>query len=150
MEQLQIGEDLFATVTVVGLTTLLIIALAHSYHTYAERKSMYESFDLALDLADQLRNDVLARYDNSVYPGLINPKTSELELQSYFQLLARQGIGLRLEVRTLDGKLVLAYGPKPNMLSQYFSPPSSVSLPVAISQTPASKPLGELIVTVWR
>jgi hypothetical protein len=150
MEQLQVGEDLFATVAVVGLTALLIIALAHSYHAYAESKSMYESFDLALDIADQLRNDVLTKHENNVYPGLINPTTFEQELQSYSQLLARQGIGLCVEVRTLDGELVLSHGPKPNMLSQYFSPPCSVSLPVAIAQTPASKPLGELIVTVWR
>jgi len=150
MEQLSVGEDLFATIIVVGLTALLIAALAHSYHTYAERKSMYEGFDLALDIADQLRNDVLAKHENGACPGLINPVTSERELQSYSQLLARQGIGLRVEVRTLDGKLALAHGPKPNMISQYFSPPCSVSLPVAVAQTPASRPFGWLIVTVWR
>jgi len=150
MEQLSVGEDLFATVIVVGLTAILIIALAHSYHTYAEHKSTYESFDLALDIADQLRNDVLAKHENGACPGLINPVASERELQSYSQLLARQGIGLRVEVRTLDGKLALAHGPKPNVISQYFSPPCSVSLPVAIAQTQASKPFGWLIVTVWR
>jgi len=150
MEQFQLGEDLFATVIVVGLTTLLIIALAHSYHNFAERKNIYESFDLALDVAGQLRDDVLARYDNGVFPGLINPMTSELELQSYSQLLSRQGIGLSIEVRGTDGKIFLDYGPEPNMINQYFSPQCSVSLPVAISQTQASKSLGELIVTVWR
>jgi hypothetical protein len=150
MGQLQVGEDLFATMIVVGLTVLFIIALAQSYHMYVERRSMYEGFDLALDIADQLRNDVLAEHENGVYPGLINPVTSERELQSYSQLLARQGIGLRVEVRTLDGKLTMAYGPNSNMFSQYFSPTCSVSLPVAIAQTPASRRLGELIVTVWR
>lgn len=150
MGQLSVGEDLFATVIIVGLIVLLIVALAHSYHTYAERKNMYEDFDLALDIANQLRNDVLTKHDNSTFPGLINLRISEQELRSYYQLLARQGIGLRIEVRTLDGGLALAYGPEPGTLSQYFSPPCSVSLPVAIAQTPASRPLGELIVTVWR
>jgi hypothetical protein len=150
MGQLSVGEDLFAVVIIVGLVVLLIVALAHSYHTYAERKNMYESFDLALDIADQLRNDVLAKHENSTFPGLVNPRISEQELRSYRQLLAGQGIGLRIEVRTLGGELALAYGPEPDALSQYFSPPCSVSLPVAISQTPASRALGELIVTVWR
>jgi len=150
MEQLQLGEDLFATIIVVGLTTLLIITLAHFYHGFARRKNMYESFDLALDIAGQLRDDVLARHDNGVFPGLINPMTSEWELQSYSQVLSRQGIGLSIEVRGIDGKIFLAYGTKTNIIDQYFSPPCSVSLPVAISQTQASKSLGELIVTVWR
>jgi hypothetical protein len=150
MAQFQVGEDLFATVVIVGLTTLLIIALAHSYHNFAERKNMYESFDLALDVAGQLRDEVLAKYDNGVFPGLINPMTPEWELQSYSQLLSRQGIGLSIEVRGTDGKIFLFYGSEPNMINQYFSPQCSVSLPVAISQTQASKSLGELIVTVWR
>ncbi len=150
MEQLSVGEDLFATIIVVGLIVLLVAVLAHSYHTYAERKNMHESFDLALDIANQLRNDVLTKQDNRTCPGLINPRTSEQEFQIYYQSLARQGIGLRVEVRTLDGELVLAYGPKTNEFSQYFSPPCSVSLPAVIAQTPASRPIGELVVMVWR
>ena len=150
MGQLSVGEDLFAIVIVVGLVVLLIVALAHSYHTYTERKNMYEDFDLTLDIANQLRNNVLTKHDNSIFPGLINLRTSKQELRNYYQLLAGQGIGLRIEVRTLDGELALAYGPEPDTLSQYFSPPCSVSLPVAIDQTPSSRPIGELIVTVWR
>lgn len=150
MAQFQLGEDLFATVVIVGLTTLLIIAFAHSYHNFVEQKNIYESFDLALDVAGQLRDYVLAKHDNSVFPGLIDPMTSEWELQSYSQSLSKQGIGLSVKVRGIDGKIFLAYGSEPNMINQYFSPQCSVSLPVAILQTQAHNSLGELIVTVWR
>jgi hypothetical protein len=150
MAQFQLGEDLFATVIVVGLTTLLVIALAHSYHNFAERKNMYQSFGLALDISGQLKDYVLAKHDNDVFPGIINPMTFELELQSDSQLLFAQGIELSVEVRGIDGKILLTYGAEPSMINQYFSPKCSVSFPVAVFQTPASSSLGELIATVWR
>jgi hypothetical protein len=150
MTQFQLGEDLFATVVVVGLTALLVVALAHSYHNFTEHNNMCQNFDLALDVSGQLKDSVLAKHDNGGFPGLINPLTFELELQSYSRLLSAQGIELSVEVRGIDGKILLAYGAEPNMINQYFSPKCSVSLPVAVFQTPASDSLAELIVTVWR
>jgi len=147
--QLSVGEDLFSALAIIGLMTLFVVALAHSYHIYAKRKGVSESLNLALDILDQLRNEVLVRYDNNAFAGLINPEAFQ-ELQDYCQISEKQGIGLRVEVRTLEGKLVLACGPEPNSIRRYFSPPCSVSLPVAIALSPSSRQLGELVVHVWR
>ena len=151
MGQLSVGGDLFATLAVVGLIALFVVALGHSYHVYAERKTAYEDFGLTLSIANRLKNDVLARHDNHVYPGLINPETFEKGLPEYSSLLAKQGIGMRVEVRSLEGELILEYGLQRDPLSEYVSPPCSVSLPVAVGQTSsASRRLGELVVRVWR
>ncbi|MDI6819442.1 MAG: hypothetical protein QMC89_00855 [Candidatus Hodarchaeaceae archaeon] len=150
MDQLSVGEDLFATLIVASLAVLFVAALVHSYHVYAERKNAQEGLSLALDIANQLKNEVLAKHENYVCPGLINLKTFDKELSRYHQLLFKQGIKLRVEVRKLDGELALAYGAKASQLGRYFSPPCSVSLPVTIAETPASRSLGELIVWVWR
>jgi hypothetical protein len=149
MEQLSVGEDLFTTISVVGLIVLFSVALAHSYHNYAERRNMYESLSTALDIAGQLKNDVLAKTSDFVTSGLINtaPPTG---LENYFNLLRSQGIELHIEVKELDGELVWSYGDEPDFFIQYFSPPCSVSFPVAINQSSSSRPLGELIVKVWR
>ncbi|GAI52923.1 unnamed protein product, partial [marine sediment metagenome] len=115
MEQLSVGEDLFATLAVVGLLCLFIAALVHSYSIYAERKNAYESFDLALNIAEDIKNRVLA-----ASPGSIDLTMKKLE--DYSKLLAREGIELRAEVRTLGGEVLLAYGPEQNQLGGYFSP----------------------------
>jgi hypothetical protein len=149
MEQLSVGEDLFVTMSVVGLIVLFSVALAHSYHNYAERRNTYESLGMALDIAGQLKNDVLVKTSDSATCGLISaaPPTG---LENYFNLLRSQGVELRIEVRELDGELVWSYGDEPDFLIQYFSPPCSVGFPVAINRSPSSRPLGELIVKVWR
>ena len=148
MEQLSVGEDLFVTISVVGLIVLFSVTLAHSYHNYAERKNTYESLSTALDIAGQLKNEVLAKTGGFATSGLISaaPPTG---LENYLNLLRSQGIELRIEVRKLDGELVWSYGDEPDPLIQYFSPPCSVSFPVAINQSSSSRPLGELIVKVW-
>jgi len=148
MEQFSVGEDLFVTISVVGLIVLFSVALAHSYHNYAERRNTYESFNTALDIAGQLKNNVLARTGGFVTSGLISA-TPPTGLENYFNSLKEQGIELRIEVRRLDGEFVWSYGTEPNFLAQYFSPPCSVSFPVAINQSPSSRPLGELVVKVW-
>ncbi len=151
MSQLSVGEDLFVTLAVVGLIAVFVVALGYAYHVYAERKAAYEDFGLTLSIANRLKNDVLARHDNNVYLGLINPKTFEKGLPEYSSLLTKQGIRMRAEVRSLDGELILEYGPQRNPLSEYVSPSCSVSLPVAVGQTSsASRRLGELVVRVWR
>jgi len=148
MEQLSVGEDLFVTISVVGLIVLFSVTLAHSYHNYAERKNTYESLSTALDIAGQLKNEVLAKTGDFATSGLIRaaPPTG---LENYLNLLRSQGIELRVEVRKLDGELVWSYGDEPDPLIQYFSPPCSVSFPVAVNQSSSSRPLGELIVKVW-
>ena len=141
MEQLSVGEDLFAALAVVGLLVLFIAALAHSYHLYGERRNAYESFDLALDIAEDIKNRVL-----TASPGSIDLTVNKLE--DYFKLLAREGIGLRVEVRTLGGEVLLARGPEQNPLEGYFSPHCSVSLPVAVARDQGSAQLCELVVWV--
>jgi len=143
MEQFSVGEDLFATLAVVGLLVIFIAALAHSYHIYAERKSAYESFDLALNTAEDIKNRVLA-----ASPGSIEWAADKLE--DYSGLLAQQGIELRVEIRSLGGEVLHAYGSEQNQLDGYFSPPASASLPVAIVRGQESVQLCELIVRVWR
>jgi len=148
MDQLSVGEDLFVTISVVGLIVLFSAALAHSYHNYAERRNTYEGLSTALDIAGQLKNDVLAKTNDFITSGLISaaPPT---ELENYFNLLKRQGIELRVEVRKFDGELVWSYGDEPDFITQYFSPPCSVSFPVAVNQSSSLRPLGELIVKIW-
>ena len=148
MEQFSVGEDLFVTISVVGLIVLFSVALAHAYHNYAERRNTYESFTTALDIAGQLKNDVLAKTGGFATSGLISA-TPPTGLENYFNSPRGQGIELRIEVRRLDSELVWSYGGEPNFLTQYFSPPCSVSFPVAINQSPSSRPLGELLVKVW-
>ncbi len=149
MDQLSVGEDLFATLVAVCLVVLFSVALAHAYHTYAERRSVYEGLDSALDIAQHLKNNVLAKRESLVQPGLIG-STPPAELDGYLGLLQSQGIEVCLEVKTLDGQILWSKGSEPNSLSQYFSPPCSVSLPVAIERSPSSRSLGELSVRVWR
>ncbi len=141
MEQLSVGEDLFATLAVVGLLVLFIAALAQSYHLYEERRNAYESFDLALNIAEDIKNCVLAASS-----GSINLTTDKLE--NYSKLLVQEGIELRVEVRTLRGEVLLVYGPEQNQLGRYFSPPFSISLPVAVARGQGSAQLCELVVWV--
>ena len=143
MDQLSVGEDLFATLAVVGLLCLFIAALVHSYHLYAERRNAYESFNQALGIAEDIKNRVLP-----ASPGSIDLRMDKLE--DYSKLLAREGIELRVEVRTLGGEVMLAYGPEQNPLEGYFSPPCSVSLPVAVARGQRSAQLCELVVWVGR
>ena len=143
MEQLSVGEDLFATLAVVGLLCLFIAALVHSYHLYAEKRNAYESFNQALNIADDIKNRVL-----TASPGSIDLTVNKLE--DYSKLLAREGIELRVEVRTLGGEVLLAQGHEQIHLDGYFSPPCSVSLPVAVARSQGSSQLCELIVWVWK
>ena len=143
MEQLSVGEDLFATLAVVGLFILFIATLAHSYYLFTERRNAYESFDLALDIAEEIKNHVLA--DS---PGSIDLTMNKLENCS--KMLAREGIELRVEVRTLGGEVLLAYGPEQNQFEGYLSPPCSVSLPLAVVRGQGSAQLCELVVWAGR
>lgn len=149
MDQLSVGEDLFATLVAVCLVVMFSVALAHAYHTYAERRSAYEGLSTALDIAGQLRNDVLAKHEKTVSPGFIN-SVAPAELENYCNMLAAQGTEVFIEVRGFNGDPIWSYGSEPNALSSYFSPPCSVNLPVAIVQGQGSAQLGELIVRVWR
>lgn len=142
MGQLSVGEDLFTTLTVVGLLVIFIAALAHSYHVYTERKSAYESFDLALNTAEEIKNRVLG-----ASPGSIEWASGKLE--DYSGLLARRGMGLRVEIRSLGGEVLHAHGPEQDPLRGYLSPPASASLPVAVVRGQGFVQLCELIVRVW-
>ena len=143
MGQFSVGEDLFAALAVTGLLTVFIATFAHSYHVYAERKSTYESFDLALDTAEELKNRVLRASSGSI-------EWAAEKLEGYSGLLAQQGVKLRVEVRSLGGEVLHAYGPEQNPLGGYFSPPASASLPLAVVRSQGSVQLCELIVRIWR
>lgn len=138
------GSDLFATLVVVGLFVFFVGALVHSYHLYAERKNSSQNLNLALDIAEELKNRVLAGRT----PGVIDLRSNEIE--GYSELLAWQGVGLHIEVRTLAGEPCLTHGTQPNSLKRYLSPPCSVSLPVTVAETGGSARPCELIVDVWR
>lgn len=150
MGQLSVAEDLSSVFIVVCLMAVSVTALTRSYHIFAERKNMYEDFGVALDVASRLAGEVLVKHGNSTYPGLLNPKSLENEFKGYREFLLMQDIDLSIEVRSLDGKTILAYGERPSRIRQYFSPPCSVSLPIVVAEAPTSKVLGELVVWVWR
>ena len=141
-----VGEDLFSVLVAVGLVAVFVTALAHSYHLYAERRNASEDFDLALDIAEQLRDQVLVGENGQL--GLL--ELSHERLENYSQILAMQGTNLRVEVGTLGGELLFTHGPEPNPLEQYFSPPVGVSFPVAVAQGFGSARPCELSVEVWR
>ncbi len=143
MDQLSVGEDLFAALAVVGILCLFIAALVHSYHLHAERRNAYESFNQALNIAEDIKNHVL-----TASPGSIDLTLNKLE--DFCKLLAREGIELRVEIINLEGEVILSYGPEQNPFEGYFSPPCSVSLPVAVAQDQRSAQLCELVVWVGR
>ena len=143
---LHVGEDLFSTILAVSVLSVFIAALFHSYHFYSERQSVFDGFDLALDIAERLRDSVLATHENK--PGLI--ELSQERLENYSKILSIQGINLRVDLRSIDGELLFSHGPEPNPLKQYFSPPAGASLPVAILFGQGSGRLCELTVLVWR
>lgn len=140
-----VGEDLFSVLMTVGLVAVFITALSHSYHLYAERRNASEDFDLALDIAEQLRDQVLVGENGQL--GLL--ELSHEKLENYSKILAVQGINLRVEVGTIGGELLFVHGPEPNLLEQYFSPPVGVSFPVAVAQGFGSARTCELSVEVW-
>lgn len=140
-----VGEDLFSVLVAVGLVAVFVTALAHSYHLYAERRNASEDFDLALDIAEQLRDQVLVGENGQL--GLL--ELSHERLENYSQISAMQGINLRVEVDTIGGELFFTHGPEPNPLEQYFSPPVGVSFPVAVAQGFGSARPCELSVEVW-
>lgn len=137
-----VGEDLFSVMVIVGLVVVFVIALAHSYHVYAERRNACEDFDLALDVAERIKYQVLAEENGQ----LGQPELSRERLENYSRILAIQGVSLRVEVKSLDGEIIFAHGPEPNVLGQYFSPPVGVCLPAV--QSPVG--MCELSVWIWR
>lgn len=143
---LHVGEDLFSAILAVSLLSVFTVALVHSYHTYSERQNAFESFDLALDIAERLRDRVLAAREDRL--GLA--ELSQERIDNYSEILALQGISLRVEFRSLDGELLLCSGPESDPMGQYFSPPAGVSIPVAVSCENGSARLCELSVQVWR
>jgi hypothetical protein len=141
-----VGEDLFSVLVAVGLIVVFVSALAHSYHVYAERINAANDFDLALEIADRLRNQVLIKENSPL--GVL--ELSHERVENYSKILAMQGINLHVEVVGLGGEILFAYGQEPNPLEQYFSPPIGVSLPVAVAQNIGSARMCELSVRVWR
>lgn len=142
---LSVGENLLSTLAIVGLVAVFIAALAHSYHIYAERTNAYDDFNLALDIAERIKNQVLVTQGGQ--PGLLELSSERLE--DYSQLLAIQGVSMRVEVRSLNGELLFSHGPEPDLL-QCSSSPIGVSLPIAAVETQWSAKPCEISVQVWR
>lgn len=141
-----VGGDLFSVLVAVGLIVVFISALAHTYHVYAERRNAAEDFDLALDIAERLRNQVLVKENGQL--GVL--ELSHERVENYSKILAMQRVNLRVEVMGPGGEILFTHGPEPNFLGQYFSPPVGVSVPAAVAQGPGSTKLCELSVKVWR
>ena len=141
-----VGEDVFSVLAVVGLVATFAAALVHFYHVYAERRSASEDFNLALDIAERLRDQVLIKEKGQL--GLLG--LSHERIENYSRTLAVQGINLRVEVGALEGGLLFAHGPEPDPRWQCFSQPVEVSLPVTVDQDLGSARMCELSVKVWR
>jgi len=144
-----VGEDIFAALLAVSMLMLFILALARSYGAFSEQRRAQVGLGLALDIADQLRNNILAKHGGLAHPGLINPDAFENELPKYADLLNAEGIGLHVEVRSLDDELILEYGPEKDQLGKFTFPSFSVRIPVSVHRAQSSKLLGMLIVRVW-
>ncbi len=143
MAQLSVGEDLFSTMAAVGLISLFALVLAHVYNSNEARDESQEEFELALSVAEQLKNDVLCGSGAGGRLGLITQSEFERALPSFSDLLADRGIALRTEIRSLEGQLLLDYGPEPTNSS-------SVSLPTAFERAPGERVPSQLVVWVWR
>lgn len=143
MAQLSVGEDLFSTLVAVGLLSVFVFALIHTYQAHSAHGESQEDFELALDVAEQLKNDVLSGSGGGPRPGIITQAEFERELPRFSELLARRGVGLRVEVKSLEGEPLFSYGPEPANHS------SSVSLPVALERSPGVRRLSQLVVWVW-
>ncbi|HDI12917.1 MAG TPA: hypothetical protein ENF64_02240 [Hadesarchaea archaeon] len=141
-----VGEDLFSVLTITGIVIIFVVVLCHSYHVYMERRNASQDFNLALDIAERLVNQVLAA--DGGQPGVIKPSSDRLE--NYSKILALHGTNLRVEIRSFSGELLFAHGIKPDLFKEYFSPPVSVSLPVALFWDQSSALPCELSVQVWR
>ena len=138
-----VGEDIFSTLIAVGLISLFVTALAHFYIRQEGNLAYSEDFRLTLEVAERLRNDVLSWSREGTCPGLVSPSAFEFRLDKFSELLFKQGIGLRVEIRSLDGKLLLSHG------SALREPRCSVSLPITLGHTAGRVELGELIVQTW-
>lgn len=137
-----VGEDLFSVLVVVSLTAVFVSAMVHSYHTYAERRNLSDGFDLALDVADRIKSQVLAGQAGSL-------ELSHERVEDYSRLLASQGVNMRVEVRGMEGELLFAHGSEMNPIERYASPPASSSLPVAVVIDQDSAIVCELSVEIW-
>jgi hypothetical protein len=143
---IDIGEDIFSTLVAVSLATIFTLALVHSCHFYLERKNAFEGFDLALDVLERLKNQVLVK---PMGGGSLLEIQSE-RLENCVRLLNLEGLNLRVEVRTIRGELMFSSGTEPDTFQLYFSPPSSASLPAAICREKGSAMPCELSVLIWR
>lgn len=142
--QLSIGEDIFSTLIAVTLVSLFVIILGHFYRGLEESLSRQEDFELALEVIERIKNDILSSDRKGQCYGLISRAAFEHELPKFSELLLKRGIRLRVEIRALDGELLLHYGGEPE------GSQCSVCLPVTLERTAGKGELSELIVWVWR
>jgi hypothetical protein len=142
--QLSVGEDIFSTLTAVGLISLFVVVLAHFYRGQEESLAHQEDFELTLEVIERLKNDVISSDQGGVRPSLIYRSAFERELPRFSELLLKQGIGLRVEVRAIDGELILSHGGEPE------GSQCSISLPVTLGRAAGKRELSELVVWVWR
>lgn len=144
MAQLSVGEDLFSTLVAVGLISLFVLALAHVCRAHEARGDSQEGFELALSVAEQLKNHVPHEPESGPRLGLIVRTDFERALPSFSELLAERGVGVRVEIRSLEWQQLFAHGPEPATRS------SSVSLPVAFVHAGDERKLSWLVVWAWR
>ncbi len=143
--ELHAGEGLFSALLAVVLISVFMAALAHSYQVSSERKGMLDDFELALDIAEQIRGRVLSSERGR--PGLVEVSPSRIE--NYSRVLGLNGIGLKVEIATFGGEPLLAISSGADLLDN--RPPSAgVSFPVVAICENGSLRLCKLVVSVWR
>ncbi len=138
---LHVAEDLFSTMIVVLILAAFMAALFNSYDNYSKRLNACDDFDLALDVAGQLRDRVLVTQGGE--SGLLG--LSHERLENYSKSRAVQGVKIRVEVKSIDGRIIFSHGPLMDAPQS-----ASASIPAAVACGRGSAMLCELSVRIWR
>lgn len=144
--ELHAGSNLFSVALVASLLCVFTVALVHYSHAYSERNNMFDCFELAIDTAEHLREQVLSSTDGRL--GLV--EISQDRVENYIKVLKLNGIGLRVEIVSLGGEPLLAAGPYLGQLGGYLSSSYGASFPVPVVCENGATRLCELSVQVWR
>ncbi|MCD6248635.1 MAG: hypothetical protein J7J17_04215 [Hadesarchaea archaeon] len=143
MSQITLGEDLLSVVFATALLSVFILTLANSYEAHRESVKFQEDFGFALSVAEALTNGATCGGEKNEI-GIITCNDFGCELQKFSETPFDEGMILRVEVKSSDGKTLLSYGPEP------ADDPLSVELPAVVGDEGEVRGLGDLTVWVWR
>ncbi|KXB02407.1 hypothetical protein AKJ45_02020 [candidate division MSBL1 archaeon SCGC-AAA261F19] len=143
MAQITVGEDIFSTLIAVGLISTFVLVLSQSYSFQKEREELQEDLSLTLVISDHLKNEMLCRSGSGVHPGVICRPAFQENLPRFCKLLARKGLGLRVEILTLNREPLLLYGVEPRDFAR------SISIPVVFQDETRRRP-ARMNVWTWK